>query len=675
MADPVPQTTGFRRTAAGRLGGMLVTLAFLLPLKFGSTAALPEVPSFPPPSVLAWLIFLWPPILFPVLSGLLLGGTVLLLPPPRRTEAPGLVALAWTLLAAVTLLGVIGATTADFATLQLGHMLGLAAFAAAAWRILALRPDLRPWLLGALVLGTLMASLHGLHQYFLGFAETRAFVADEETRTGVAMMQGNFGQRLMENRISATFAICNSFAAHLGLMLPVCIVALWGNPRLQRVALATLASVAAWLTLTAWDTVPRQFGFSALYVGAMTLALVPWPETWRKPMNLATGILAALVLAGALLLTQSRAGLLAVGVGTLAAILLLPFPRTLRIGAGTAAILAIVAGLWAVNAGRGLESLVVRLDYWRVSLGMMLERPLDGVGWGEFFHGYTRLKTFPGTEAPHDPHNLIFTFAAQCGVPGLLAALAALVAPLAVAWRACRRTPYGSPAFRLNAAIFAGWAIWAAHAMADLNLQIPGTVATALLLIPLLDWNGAEKDDDAAPGWLRRLATPRRLAVLWLALAAPLAVSALVIGWRRCRAEAAYQALAELCEPRFKTQEEYFRTPPAEMERALAACLARMPRSPFPWRLAMDFAVARNNWPAAERFAAEAAARAPNRASSHYHLAVARLQLGRTNDAIASLRHAANLFPNHDGYRTLLARLETDPRSPIPLDTLREAAR
>jgi hypothetical protein len=283
------------------------------------------------------------------------------------------------------------------------------------------------------------------------------------------------------------------------------------------------------------------------------------------------------------------------------------------------------------------------------------------------------VKQFPGTEAPHDPHNLIFSLASQCGILGLLVGVAALAVPLALAWRACRRSPRDSAAFRINAAIFTGWAIWSAHAMADLNLQIAGTVATALLMILLIDLP-EDSAMELVPRFLRKQVTPRRLALGWYALMIPVGLFAIASGWRRCQAEVAYQALHELCDPRFKTQQEYLRIPPMEMERALKACVDRMPYSPFPWKLAADFAAHRGAWGFVEKYTEEAVQRSSGRASFNYHLAVARLQLGKRPAAIESLRRAVTLFPNHNGYRTLLERLEADPDAPISPQDLMGAA-
>ncbi|MEI6424940.1 MAG: hypothetical protein WCP55_22195, partial [Lentisphaerota bacterium] len=58
-----------------RLAGILCVISailiFLLPLKFGGIAGIPEIPFFPD-SVMTWLVFTWPPILFPLLSSILL---------------------------------------------------------------------------------------------------------------------------------------------------------------------------------------------------------------------------------------------------------------------------------------------------------------------------------------------------------------------------------------------------------------------------------------------------------------------------------------------------------------------------------------------------------------------------------------------------------------------------
>ncbi len=49
------------RQVCGRIAVALTALtAFLLPVKFGGVAGLPELPGYYPPGILDWLIVSWP---------------------------------------------------------------------------------------------------------------------------------------------------------------------------------------------------------------------------------------------------------------------------------------------------------------------------------------------------------------------------------------------------------------------------------------------------------------------------------------------------------------------------------------------------------------------------------------------------------------------------------------
>lgn len=153
----------------------------------------------------------------------------------------------------------------------------------------------------------------------------------------------------------------------------------------------------------------------------------------------------AIVIGGCLLLTKSRTGILATGVGVL---LLAIYGRSggwqfgWKIPAAIAGV-AVVLGLVAVGVG-GLDvqvlsqaptSVLYRLQYWQATAAMITEHWLLGVGPGQFQAWYTRYKLPQASETIADPHNFLLEIWATAGTPALLALLAM---GIAFAWQMSR---------------------------------------------------------------------------------------------------------------------------------------------------------------------------------------------------------------------------------------------
>ena len=159
--------------------GYLALLTFLLPLKFGSLAVLPEATSFYPGDLFSWLIINWPAHSFGVFAGAALFASLVLFAPdmrPWRTAGGG-AALLWSFgLTGVSLLGWINAATIDYAVGETVHLAGIGSYVLAVWLWLRNRPEDRRWFCGALAAGACWLIYSGLSQYFVGFAETREFV-------------------------------------------------------------------------------------------------------------------------------------------------------------------------------------------------------------------------------------------------------------------------------------------------------------------------------------------------------------------------------------------------------------------------------------------------------------------------------------------------------------------
>ncbi len=179
---------------------------------------------------------------------------------------------------------------------------------------------------------------------------------------------------------------------------------------------------------------------AALLVPAMLVALGFAREKWteapgRRARAFAAGsAAAAVVLAWALVLTQSRAGLAAAGLGVwwLAAAWWVKARRR-----RWALYLApLVVGAVAAAAGGALEvdaleapirTLAYRIDYWRATAAILAERGLAGVGLENFRHHYVEHKLATAPEEVTDPHNLWLAAWATMGAAGIAGAVALVI--------------------------------------------------------------------------------------------------------------------------------------------------------------------------------------------------------------------------------------------------------
>jgi hypothetical protein len=393
----------------------------------------------------------------------------------------------------------------------------------------------------------------------------------------------DFLNRLAQRRAFGPFAYPNSYAAHLLLTLP-------------------LLGVLAW----------RAGGRFA-------------PARVSRPLFAAGALLVG---GGALAMSESRAGILALGGGLAAAGWSLPLSGWRRHRGWVAAVLLALAlaGVWAAGLGqaRGLGTVATRLQYWRGATRMVVAHPLAGVGHGEFFPWYMRLKR-PADEETRQPHAMVLGYAAQGGLPCGLAALGCcLVPPLLL-------RPRPGAGLWTVAAAQAGLLAWGLHAQADFNSEIPGTVMLVALL-PLLVPPGAAEAGAAAP-------SRRPPAAGWLfrggALVAGLAVAA--GGLWRAPGELHFRRLAAALEGR-----------PAAREVVLPAAAAAqraMPWNPAPPLMLGAWAESQGLHGLARDAYAAAASRAPHRGGLWRRLARAAAAAGDAPLAAAAEERAALWSP------------------------------
>jgi len=187
----------------------------------------------------------------------------------------------------------------------------------------------------------------------------------------------------------------------------------------------------------------NQMGAFLVYYGIVLLTLALRERHWGRRLYYLGGFLVA---ARAVLFTFSRSAYLALATGA-SLVVLLQSPLLLVAGAGGGAVAvavkpSLIPGsirerLGQTTEGVGLEGEVPSLDkssayrliLWKAAFRMIRERPLTGVGLGQFSSvvgHYTDVTL--SKEDPNDAHNAFILIAAEMGLPALATALILLLA-------------------------------------------------------------------------------------------------------------------------------------------------------------------------------------------------------------------------------------------------------
>lgn len=583
-----------------------VAVIFILPLKFASLAALPEAPLFYPDNPFAWLIVSWPNVLFYMFSGFLLLAVTILLPPGKFRKTPSLIfAALWIILAPVALIGMINASSYEYVIYQVTHIFGIACFIMAVYRLLDNNPSLKNIYIGALVFGTFFSCFDGVYQLTTGFEETKNYVYQQESASAVKAIEGNFKQRLEENRVFAAFSLCNSFAAHLILMIPLCFWALW--------------------TFCGRVDPPR------------TTRMVFIPPFM-------------LLMLALLYLTGSRAAMLSFIAAAAATFLFAAPNKKIRNCILLSLPLLALGALLFIYYFKGFASVSVRIDYYASAFKMFLNHPFAGTGWGDFFHEYMKLKTTISDEAPHTPHSILMDFASQAGTIGLVAALMALFYPVYALLRKLMDDAKLKNYITLNNAVFMGFFAWVLHSLTDINLQVPATVCSAVILL-IIAGQTEEKMQEEKQIPFQKHKSSKIFPLVMIIAGISLSIPTIANSDKLFRHELAFHNLQTLCDLKFKTKEDLAKISVSDVREQLKECAEIAPWSAFIWAAAADFMMYKNLPFAAEDYYKEASKRSPERPSFYYRLYLVQTYLGKKQEAEANYQKALERFPNNPKYQ------------------------
>ena len=639
---------------------LAIAFTFLLPLKYGSMAGLPEIVfTLPNSNILTIFIFTWSPVSFTLLSGTLLILTTIFtynqptdktllnsldknkLPESKIPVNTNIFAPILALILLISVFpGVINASTKDFADLQIFHFSGIAAYAIAMFIIIKDQPDKKIIFLNTIIASTLLVTLIGLKQYYTGFQETLDYVHSQELKTGLKVSNAIMN-RLQQTRIYSTFSICNNLAAHLILTIPISIYALY---KFKSTSI-TVCIVSALFTIFA---VALNLPFIIMIILTTISALIPFlvyryiSEKNFHSIKWFIIIPYAFLILFVLRHTGSRGAFLGFGISMIFLIFFSNIKRKLKLLSSFIISAIAIYMIFSDILTRTLSSMAVRFDYYLAALKMFINHPILGIGWGDFFHEYTRIKTFPTQEAPHTPHNFILSFAAQAGLLGVIASIIVLLLPFIyilllknkhIDTKQNHSTTCQSKTFIIY--ILTGWCAWGIHSLLDLNIQIPGTFATAFLLLLLLPNIPLfySKSNFSTPQY--------NLIKIIIILLSSIMV---FYSYKRLKQEQALFTLQKLANFSI-VPEKQKQIPFKYIESQLQYTTQLMPNSPFPWSVAGNAANNSGHFFKAEQYFKEAIKKSPKRASFYEKLSKCQFRLKKYSESKKNHQKAITLFP------------------------------
>lgn len=564
VADVSPLAQGLR--------WLLYAIVLFLPWKLATFVGNGEQPNFPM-SGWEWAIFS-----YPCYFSALLGGGALLLAaliwPAPKIDWPALVPLAWALPMLAGLAGLVNTTETDYAWQWNAHFAGLASLAIATWWTACNDHKLLPGLLHTLGLVGLLGALHAWYQRLWGFAEMKRLTLEQAAANHTELSAQMLG-KLEQTRVFGTFVDPNVFASFLLLCLP----------------------------------------FSLL-------AMYQWGSRFEKPRLGARVMLGlGIILFGAALFwSGSRGAAIGAAAGLAAAVWTLPKVHSWRwrwlVPLGAVLLVAVFVALVTLQKSRGgLATASIRLGYYRAALQMFCRHPVCGVGTGEFFPWYLRLKA-PGAEVTRNPHCFYLSLLCQQGILGGLAALAILLLPWLVASFFLPQEKSRHPLFL---AACSGLAAWTVHSAFQFNELVPGVAYLAGLAM-LLAFAGRLEGKKPSPHWR------------WPALALGVLTCCAMC---RCPGEMVYQQAENL-----QRQQALI----SAKERYQAATL-KLTNAPGPRSRLQSLAIALQDWKTAEEAARALVSCTPHRASSHLRLAKTLMVQGNLAEAETEAAAALAWYP------------------------------
>ena len=287
----------------------------------------------------------------------------------------------------------------------------------------------------------------------------------------------------------------------VGLACAAPFITTWGKVKI------TLIPTAVY---TFWPTVANDTVHPNTLASAFLL-LLPLPAAWvfahwhTRPASWWGASAALLLMALMFLLTQSRAGYIALAISFILLLWVAQWRKTaglltLALLLGTAILtFAPTPELSSLDTAVDTGSWQFRLFVWNHTLRLLSDFPFTGVGMGAFNLVSERLYPFPSLD-DKGTHNLYLAIAADMGLPALMAYLAILGNTGWMAWRVSQR-PSEKPSLPLplTHGLAIGLLALHLHGLFDNTLWSTRLAFLPWLFIGLLNaihTNGRDRDRD-----------------------------------------------------------------------------------------------------------------------------------------------------------------------------------
>ena len=424
-----------------------------------------------------------------------------------------------------------------------------------------------------------------------GFEETREFARQIAKEQGIKFSSA-MQARLNQTRAFATFTYPNSYAAHLILTIPLVLVCIWNwskHIHPPRGSQYTFTGMAAILSVSALYFTGSRGAVVAVALSVGTVIGVNFSQVYRWARS-----------------NQNKFAILTGGIILLVLVV-------------------------SISGSRSLASMSSRFHYYAAAVKMFSLKPIFGVGLGEFFTWYLRLKPM-GAEETRLVHNFFLHFLSQCGVFGGVAAAYFLVQPVILRYL-IRINYLRSELPALLNAMLLGCLAWNFHSLADFNVQIPGTMMIASTL-PLL----VITPRNCTP----MIPSTRSSKLISMAL---IFVAGIGIGslWR-LPGEKSYQILYD----RFLAQKNA--NLPVDQVKLSAKLL---PYSSYPYSLLGKNALAQQDYGLSQYAFREAIKRAPHRAGFYAMLAQSLIAEGKVQEADRCISKALEWYPLKSEFKVI----------------------
>ncbi|MBR7120953.1 MAG: O-antigen ligase family protein [Lentisphaeria bacterium] len=560
-------------------------LLMMMPLKFGGLAVMPETGGFYPENFADWFFIVnWPP------HSIAFFGTALLIITAfgyreKLNNRILLFLLIWCILPALAAVPGMIRGERLIALGELSLLLGCGSVIAAITLLVGRAPEKAAFYAGALLIGTLFTAIYGWYQHLVVLDEMRQFAAEQEA-AGIAVSDG-LKLKLSDQRIYATLSSSNVLASLLMLMIPV-----------------GLFCAEKW---SKYINPPRsgKIFFSIFFTGLMLSVL---------------------------LLTRSRSMIFCpVGAAMIALFSHSGINKRWKIAGLSAGILLATAGIIFISSqkGRSLASMGERVDYWRTCAVLCKDYPLAGGGWGEFFHTHMLIKVSDIAESARDPHNVVASFASQCGIPAALIILTVLLWPLIQLW------PYRFSK-TLPGIVFWSGVLFTLHSLIDCDWQVPAMITVMGVLYAAAIAQLPDTGHQKIPVWLP-------LSILGIA-----GVTGSAISYHYLAGDKALSRLQDKVNP--ATRETEISLAHFTVDELAAAAAAYRPRSAVIYMYAGDWYLQRKNLVQAEKNYRKALELDPRRPGAYSRLASIELLRGNRHQAEKYQSAALALFPKSTQY-------------------------